>query len=439
MEAKKPRMRKHLCLPGLLKRARQRFSCIKDSVTRQVNISLTDCLMSGLAIFGMKYPSLLQFDKEFRTKKMVMHNLQTLYHIQNVPSDTYLRERLDEISPPGLQKTIDRLIAQLQRGKVLELYQYDEDYCLVSLDASGYFSSNEIHCINCCEKKHKDGSITYYHQMLAAVMVNPRYNTVFPLMLEPIQKQDGKTKNDCEHNAAKRLLKNLRCSHPHLKMIIVLDGLYADSVIIQLLKELEFPFIITAKDDDLKYMFEFYRVAQKQEYVKTEKEVERRYQWVNQLPLNDSHAEILVNVLECRETTRHGSKRFCWITDLPLNDDRVDRVGKGARARWKIENETFNTLKNQGYQFEHNFGHGNKNLSTVFAYLMFTAFLIDQIQQFCCQYFKAALRKWGTRRQVWQEIRGLFQNYFVDTWEDLYTAIIEDFEGARLIDRINTS
>ena len=70
---------------------------------------------------------------------------------------------------------------------------------------------------------------------------------------------------------------------------------------------------------------------------------------------------------------------------------------------------------------------------------MFTAFLIDQIQQFCCQYFKAALRKWGTRRQVWQEIRGLFQNYFVDTWEDLYTAVIEDFEGARLIDRLNTS
>jgi hypothetical protein len=235
------------------------------------------------------------------------------------------------------------------------------------------------------------------------------------------------------------ITRHLRCSHPHLKMIIVLDGLYADGVIIQLLRELEFPFIITAKDDDLKYMFEFYNAARKQEYVKMEKEVERRYQWVNQLPLNDSHAEIKVNVLECREKTGNGSKRFCWITDLELNEQRVDLVGKGGRARWKIENETFNTLKNQGYQFEHNFGHGNKNLSTVFAYLMFTAFLIAQIQQFCCQYFKAALRKWGTRRQVWQEIRGLFQNYFVDTWEDLYTAVIEDFEGARLIDRLNTS
>ena len=56
-----------------------------------------------------------------------------------------------------------------------------------------------------------------------------------------------------------------------------------------------------------------------------------------------------------------------------------------GRARWKIENETFNTLKNQGYCFEHNFGHGEKNLSTVFAFLMMLAFLIDQIQQRCCK------------------------------------------------------
>ena len=37
------------------------------------------------------------------------------------------------------------------------------------------------------------------------------------------------------------------------------------------------------------------------------------------------------------------------------------------RARWKIENETFNTLKNQGYHFEHNYGHGEQHLSVVFV------------------------------------------------------------------------
>lgn len=439
MDPKKPKMRKHLCVPGLLKRARKRFEGIKDTVTRQVSIPLPDCLMSGLAIFGMKYPSLLQFEKDFSEERMVKHNLQTLYGINQIPSDTYLRERLDEIEPHSLQKTLDRLIAQLQRGKVLELYQYWEDYCLVALDASGYFNSKEIHCTNCCEKKHKDGTTTYYHQMLAAVMVNPRYSTVFPLGLEPIHKQDGHTKNDCEHNAAKRLLRDLRCSHPHLKMIIVLDGLYADSVIIKLLKELKFPFIITAKEDDLKYLFDFYKASQKESLSKTEKEIERHYQWANELPLNDSHADILVNFLECNEKTQKGGKRFCWITDLRLTEKNIENISKGGRARWKIENETFNTLKNQNYHFEHNFGHGYKNLSTVFAYLMFTAFLIDQIQQFCCQYFKAALRRWGTRAQVWQKIRGFFQHYYIDSWEDLYMAISKDFGGARLKDLLNSS
>jgi hypothetical protein len=441
METQKPSMRKHLCLPGLLKRARYCFERIKDTVTRSVNISLPDCLMSGLAIFGQKYPSLLQFDKEFHTHKMVKHNLQSLYGIKQVPSDTYLRERLDEIEPEELQKTLNRIIALLQRGKILEQYRCWDDYCLVSLDASGYFSSTEIHCMNCCEKKHKEGTITYYHQMLAAVMMNPRYNTVFPLAVEPIHKQDGYTKNDCEHNAAKRLLETLRSSHPHLKMVIVLDALYADGPIVKLLQELKFPFIITAKEKDLKYLFEFYKVVKKQESVRIhkDKEIERRYQWANQLPLNDTHAEISVNVLECWEETKKGAQRFCWITDLSLSDKRVEQIAAGGRSRWKIENETFNTLKNQGYQFEHNFGHGNKNLSTVFAYLMFLAFLIDQIQQFCCKYFKAALKKWGTRTLVWRQIRGLFTHYFVDSWEDLYTAVIEDFEGARLVERLNTS
>ena len=111
---------------------------------------------------------------------------------------------------------------------------------------------------------------------------------------------------------------------------------------------------------------------------------------------------------------------------------------KGGRARWKIENETFNTLKNQGYQFEHNFGHGKKPLSTVLAYLMFIAFLIDQVQQFSCKYFKAALKKCRRRIKLWEKLRGLFLNYFIDNWGHLYTAIINGV-GARLPVLLNTS
>jgi Transposase DDE domain len=439
MEQHKIKSRKHLFLTGLTSRTRTVFEKIKDDVCNRGPISLTDCLMSGMAMFGLKYPSLLKFDTEGRDKDSPLaHNLHKLYGIKQIPSDTYMRERLDELDPKDLQKPINRIITQLQRGKVIEQYQYHDDYCLIALDASGYFSSKQVHCENCCEKHHKDGTITFYHQMLAAVMVNPRYPAVFPIMIEPIQKQDGNTKNDCEHSAAKRLLKNLRAAHPHLKMIVVMDGLYADGVIISLLEELKLRYIITAKEDDLKHLFEFYRSANHKETTESDAKARRTYRYAERLPLNDTHNDIEVNVLECFEETKNKKNRFCWITDLPLNNDNVNRIVKGGRARWKIENETFNTLKNQGYQFEHNFGHGDKNLNVVFAYLMFTAFLIDQVQEFSCKYFKAALKTMRNKKKyLWERIRNLFFEYFIDTWEQLYSGIIDGIKPVRLGSIIN--
>ena len=81
---------------------------------------------------------------------------------------------------------------------------------------------------------------------------------------------------------------------------------------------------------------------------------------------------------------------------------------KMGRSRWKIENETFNTLKNQGYNFTHNFGHGYGQLCTVFAYLMMLAFTIDQIQQHCCPYFKVLLQL-KTKVKIWQALRAVFK------------------------------
>ena len=62
-------------------------------------------------------------------------------------------------------------------------------------------------------------------------------------------------------------------------------------------------------------------------------------------------------------------------------------------------------MKNQGYGFEHNFGHGERHLSTVFAYLMMLAFLIDQCQQRCCALFQAAQAKAERARYFWERLR----------------------------------
>lgn len=207
-------------------------------------------------------------------------------------------------------------------------------------------------------------------------MVNPKFNTVLPMMIEPINKADGDVKNDCEHNAAKRLLVNLRNQHPDLKMIIVMDGLYADGPIISLLKELDFSFIITAKDKDLKHLFNQYNEKDKKDVVTTSASgALLTHHYLSDLQLNLTHTDIHVNILECNELDAKNKKtRYCWISDLLLDRASVPIVAAGARARWQIENETFNTLKNQGYHFEHNFGHGYEHLNEVLTYLMLQHF-----------------------------------------------------------------
>ena len=97
---------------------------------------------------------------------------------------------------------------------------------------------------------------------------------------------------------------------------------------------------------------------------------------------------------------------------------------RGGRARWKIENETCNTLKNQSYHFEHNYGHGEQNLSVVFATIMMLAFLVDQTQQLCCALFRAVWAKLGSKRLLWEKMRALFYAYHLESMRQRLEALL---------------
>ena len=216
-------LRKFLSAPFLIASVKKRFAKIPDPrKLTQDAISLTDHLMSGLAIFGLKFPSLLQYDKS-RKEPPIEANMKDLYLVENLPSDTYLRERLDEVDPTYLRPAFTKLFSYLQRGKCLEEFEFFEGHYLLALDGTGEFSSGTVCCKHCCKKEHKDGSVTYYHQLLGACIVHPDKSNVIPLCPEIIQNFDGSTKNDCERNAAKRFLGNFRREHPHLKVIAIED------------------------------------------------------------------------------------------------------------------------------------------------------------------------------------------------------------------------
>lgn len=217
-------LRKHLSADALIRLLGNTFAEVPDPHAGQADIALRDALLSGFALFHLKSPSLLAFDQQRREG-----NLQSLYHLQRVPCDTQMRTILDEVQPEDLRPAFRAVFRQLQRGKVLESMVFFQGCYLLSLDGTEYFSSNTIHCPSCLQRKSGKGDkITYYHQVLGAVLVHPDQREVIPLMPEPIIKQDGQTKNDCERNAAKRFLAKFRQDHPHLEVIVTEDGLSAN-------------------------------------------------------------------------------------------------------------------------------------------------------------------------------------------------------------------
>jgi hypothetical protein len=386
-------IRKDLSADGLFRKVKEYLGRILDHRKGDIEISLGDCLMSVFAMFSLKHPSLLKFMDEMYANE----NMRTIYQIEEVPSDTRMREILDEVDPFSLSKAFRVIFAVAQRGKVLEKMVYHEGYYIIAGDGTGYFSSQTVHCENCLEKNSSNG-VTYYHQMYCMAIVKPGEKAVIPLMPEPIIKQDGNTKNDCERNAAKRALERLRLEHPHLKILFTEDGLSSNAPHIKDLIRLKIEYLLIAKEGDHQFLFNYVESKRQVGEVKTvtvkqENGVNKLYKFINDVPLNASNVELRVNFLEYWEIDTNSDKvlRFAWVTSVHLKEENVEWLVEAGRSRWKIENETFNTLKNQGYHFEHNFGHGNKNLSVVFAFLMMLAFLVDQLQQLACGLFQAVL------------------------------------------------
>jgi hypothetical protein len=433
------RVRKTLFVDALYAQIRAGFDRIPDHRGESSTIPLGDALMSAFAMFALKDPSLLAFDQRRSDA-----NMKRVFGIQKIPCDTQMRDILDPVNPDHLRPLFVDVFRQLQRGKALESYVFQEGYYLLTLDGTGYFSSQKIRCPFCLEKTNKKtGEVTCEHQLLGAVLVHPDHKEVLPLAPEPIQKQDGATKNDCERNASKRLLEKIRREHPRMKFIVVEDGLASNAPHIRWVQQLGMHFLFGAKPGDHTFLFARVGAAYEEERTIswTDGKVTHVINFVNAVPLNESNQDLLVNFLEYGEYDAEGNtlNHFTWITDLPITRDNARHLVRGARARWKIENETFNTLKNQGYHYEHNYGHGERHLCVVFAMLMMLAFLVDQVQQLGCPLFQAAWKKVGSKRALWDNLRSHFRHFAFQSMRQIYEAILYDLGKEVALPGYNTS
>ncbi|MGB5746258.1 MAG: transposase [Desulfobacterales bacterium] len=428
--------KKHLSFTALKTTLSEHFRQIDDRrQTAKVDYSLHDCLMSGFAMMFFQDPSVLTFQQRLQDG-IQKNNLTTIFDVSHIPKDTQMRSVLDAIAASELDSTFADFLHRLQRGKHLANYQLLDGSYLVSIDGSEYFSSEKICCPHCLVTTSK-GNVRYHHQILQSVIVHPDMRQVLPLAPEPISNQDGTKKQDCERNAAKRVVHKIKANYPKLKIIVTADGLYSNQPFIDELKAAKMSFILVAKPADHKVLFEWVNElialgdGGRLEFG-DEKGRRHRYQWVNQVPLNGSKDADLVNFFQYQLVAQTGKVTYknSWVTDIDVDENNVVTLVKGGRARWKIENETFNTLKNQGYHIEHNFGHGQQNLSMIFFTLNLLAFYVHQILELTDRlYYTLRYSKFTSRKEYWNQLRCTIRILIFPRWESLLTFILDPESG----------
>lgn len=394
----------------LIKDLRHGFSQIADSRSKNKSYKIADLLSTGFAIFSLKDSSIASFKEQYSVRAK---NLQRIYGIERMPGETALREGLDTVDSKELQGLFKAPLGVLHKKGVMSERKVLGKYAVISIDGTGHYCSGQKSCPQCLVKNHRNGKKTFYHQLLGAVLVHPEQATVFPVACEAIIKQDGRTKNDCELNASKRIIPQIRQILPKEEIITVFDALYANAPHIKALQAANMKYIIGTKgqtyvDVQVEQLRKKGKLDKKQ--WETDTTIGVAY-FSNGLILNGQNQEMLTNYFEYTEIDKKsGKQRFfsTWVTDLVVTSENIKELTGVARSRWKIENETFNTLKNQGYNLEHNYGHGKENLATNFAILTFLAFLVDQIAQHLSQDFQEAKATCKSFKAFWEKIRYIF-------------------------------
>ena len=419
-----PQGRTDLCADALFRWLHEHFACIAADGADGVEIPLEDARRSALAMFSLTAPALRSF-----AQHRAEGNLQTISGLDHVPCDTRMRERLDPVAPEALRHAFTLVLRHLQRGTALAPLVLLDGHSLVALAGTAYCSSKTLPCASCLHRAPRNGSIPSVHQLVGAAILQPDFRAVIPLMPAPMVKQDGTPQNDGERTAANRFSPQLRQDHPPLSGIITAEALRAKAPHSEPLHDDGCHYSLGVTEGDQASLVaqgqaaaEAGRVTDDERHDRAA-EVVQAFRLVNDLPLNGSSRGVRVNVIEYGERGPEQGQPCSWVTDLRVSTRNGYKRMRGGRARWKIEHETFNPLKNQGDHFEHHYGHGEPNLAVVLAMLRMLAFLVDQTQQLCGALFRAVWAKFGSKRLLWERMRALFDDDRLPAMRELLEAL----------------
>jgi len=399
---------------------------------------MCDVASSAFSVFFMQSPSFLAYQRDMQRRKG-QNNARGLFGVERIPSDPQIRNLLDPVPPEHLRQPYWAIFSLLAEAGCVTPYKYAGSL-LLSIDGTGYFASRDIHCPNCTVAVH-DGVAYYSHSVITPALVHPDKAEVIALEPEFITPQDGTEKQDCEINAAKRWITRNALHFAGCHVTVLGDDLYCHQPFCQLLLDYGFDFIMTCKPDSHKALYEEVEaldamgaVEQTTDRVWTGHGHElRTYRYINGVPLRGDAKTLTVNWCEITivdEATGEVRYRNAFATNRTLTDKTVRPVIAAGRARWKIENENNNVLKNHGYHFEHNYGHGRQYLSQVLLMLILLAFLCHTVLQLADTKYQRVRAELVTRKTFFDDLRALTRYMFFESWEHLLDFMITHLEPA---------
>lgn len=265
-------------------------------------------------------------------------------------------------------------------------------------------------------------------------MLAPGHAQVLPLPAEFITPQDGAEKQDCERAAAKRWLARHGAGVARFRPVYLGDDLYACQPIVQAIQESGGSFILTCKPGSHQTVTEYLTGVDLQEHRQAVVQRGRKttcvYRWLTEVPLRGTADAVSVNWFSVEIFSGSGKRTYhnAFVTDLPVTADRVAELAACGRARWKIENETFNVLKTKGYNLEHNFGHGKQTLANLLVSLNLLAFAFHTVANLCVLAWRTALAARGAKYRFFEHLRTITTYIVFPNWQSLLAVIADPKE-----------
>jgi hypothetical protein len=423
---------------GSLRRSLERVP--EHRTGRNIQYQIVDAGLGAFSVFYMQSPSFLAHQRHMQ-QHQGQNNAHSLFGVEAIPCDEQIRNLLDPVSPSHLYAPFWEIYERLEASDSLDKYRGIGGTRLCSLDGTQYFGSQAIHCPNCTVHM-REGQPHYMHMVLAAVLVAPGQKQVIALDPEFITPQDGHDKQDCEQQAIKRWVKRHVPRFAPWQVTILTDDLHSHQPLCQLLLEHKLHFIMTCREESHQALYrEVELLARVQDGIESmtvrhwngRYHEQRTYRWVEQVPVRAGADALAVNWCEItivREDTGRQLYHNAWITSHELTEETVVEVAAAGRAHWKVENENFNVLKNHGYSFEHNYGHGQQHLSTVLLTLLLLAFLFHTVLRLSCCQYQAIREELGARRTFFNDLRALTRYLYFSGWDQLLAFMYQQLELA---------